>query len=183
MRTHEMPRWRHAPLTLSFLVALLSAMPALATRDEYQVKAAFLLNFAKLVKWSARNQPTPGEPLVLGVVGDASVIESMSSKLDGAQVGDNPVTIRTISRVSDVEGCHIVFVTSGRDDRAILEAARSQAALSVGESEGFAARGGVVNFYSEGKKLRFEINTEAAARAEIEISSRLLRLAKLVAGQ
>jgi preprotein translocase subunit Sec61beta len=53
----------------------------------------------------------------------------------------------------------------------------------VGESEGFATRGGVVNFFSEGKKLRFEINPQAAAQAEIEISSRLLRLAKLVADQ
>ena len=183
MRTLEVARRRHVPLTLSFLVALLHAMPALATRDEYQVKAAFLLNFAKLVKWSASHQPAPGQPIVLGIAGDANVIESMSSKLDGAQVGDHPVAVRTVSRASDVKGCHIVFVASGRDDGAILKAARAQSALSVGESEGFAARGGVVNFYSEGKKLRFEINTNAAAQAEIEISSRLLRLAKLVVDQ
>jgi len=183
MRASEARPWRHAPLTLSFLVALLSAMPALATRDEYQVKAAFLLNFAKLVKWSARNQPAPGEPIVLGVVGEASVVESVSSKLAGARVGDHSVEVRSVSGASEVEGCHIVYVAAGSDDRAILEAAREQAALSVGESEGFANRGGVVNFFNEGKKLRFEINPQAAAQAEIEISSRLLRLAKLVADQ
>jgi len=178
-----MARWRHVPLTLSFLVTLLSAMTALAARDEYQVKAAFLLNFAKLVKWPAKNQPAPGQPIVLGIVGDAGVAKSMSSKLEGAQVGKHPVAVRIVSRAAQVEGCHIVFLASGRDDDAILEAARSRAALSVGESEGFAARGGMVNFFSEGKKLRFEINTDAAAQAEIEISSRLLRLAKLVADQ
>jgi hypothetical protein len=179
-----MRHWRQVPLTLSFLVALLSAMPALATRDEYQVKAAFLLNFAKLVKWSARNQPAPGEPIVLGVVGEASVVESVSSKLAGARVGDHSVEVRSVSGASQVEGCHIVFVASGRNNEgAILEAAREQAALSVGESEGFANRGGVVNFFNEGKKLRFEINPQAAAQAQIEISSRLLRLAKLVADQ
>jgi hypothetical protein len=169
------------PLTLSFLVTLLSAMTALASRDEYQVKAAFLLNFAKLVRWPAKNQPAPGQPIVLGVVGDASVVKSMSSKLEGAQIGDHPVAVRTVSRASDVEGCHIVFVASGHEDEPILEAAHGQAALSVGESEGFAARGGMMNFFSEDKKLRFEINTQAAKQAEIVISSRLLRLAKLVA--
>ena len=178
-----MTPWRHVPLTLSFLVTLLSAMTALASRDEYQVKAAFLQNFAKLVKWPAKNQPAPGQPIVLGVVGDADVAKSMSSKLEGAQVGDHAVAIRIVSRAAEVKGCHIVFMVSGRDGNAMIEAARSQAALSVGESKGFAARGGMVNFFSEGKKLRFEINTEAAAQAEIEISSRLLRLAKLVADQ
>jgi hypothetical protein len=175
-----MARWRHVPLTLSFLVTLLCAMTALASRDEYQVKAAFLLNFAKLIKWPAKNQPAPGQPIVLGVAGDASVVKSMSSKLEGARIGDHPVAVRSVSRAEDVEGCHIVFMASGRHDKAILEAAHSRAALSVGESQGFAARGGMMNFFSEGKKLRFEINTQAAARAEIEISSRLLRLAKLV---
>jgi hypothetical protein len=178
-----MARWRHVPLTLSFLVTLLSAMTALASRDEYQVKAAFLLNFAKLIKWPAKNQPAPGQPIVLGVVGSADVAKSMSSKLEGVRVGDHPVAVRIVSRAAEVEGCHMVFLASGRDDDAILEAARSRAALSVGESEGFAARGGMVNFFNEGKKLRFEINTDAAAQAQIEISSRLLRLAKLVADQ
>jgi preprotein translocase subunit Sec61beta len=117
------------------------------------------------------------------VVGDASVVESMSSKLAGAQVGAHSVEVRSVAGVPEVEGCHIVFVASDRNEGAILEAARDQAALSVGESEGFATRGGVVNFFSEGKKLRFEINPQAAAQAEIEISSRLLRLAKLVADQ
>jgi hypothetical protein len=180
-----MARWRHVPLTISFLVTLLSAMTAPASRDEYQVKAAFLLNFAKLVKWPAGSQPAAGQPIVLGVVGDANVLNAMSAKLEGAQVkvSGHPIAVRAVSRASHVAGCHIVFVASGRENSAILAAARSHAALSVGESQGFAARGGVVNFFNEGKKLRFEINTTAAAQAEIEISSRLLRLAKLVADQ
>ena len=184
-RVTRMPvaRWKHVPLALSFLVALLGAMTALASRDEYQVKAAFLLNFAKLVKWPARAQPAPGDPIVLGVKGGASVVESLSSRLEGAEVGDHAVAVRVVSEASDIPGCHIVFFASGHETSALLDAARSHAVLSVGESEGFAARGGVVNFISEGKKLRFEINPAAAGQAEIEISSRLLRLAKLVTDQ
>jgi hypothetical protein len=178
-----MARWQLAPLTLSFLVTLLSAMTAAAARDEYQVKAAFLLNFAKLVTWPARAQPAAGQSIVLGVMGDAMVVEAISAKLEGARAGGHPMAVRAVSRAPDVEGCHIIFVASGRDNSAILEAARRHGALSVGESEGFAARGGVVNFFNEGKKLRFEINRAAAEQAEIEISSRLLHLAKLVADQ
>jgi hypothetical protein len=62
----------------------------------------------------------------------------------------------------------------------VLDAARAHAALAVGESEGFARNGGVINFFVEDKRLRFEINTDAASRARLKVSSRLLRLAVLI---
>ena len=92
-------RWRHLPLALSFLVALLGAMTALASRDEYQVKAAFLLNFAKLVKWPARAQPAPGDPIVLGVKGGASVVESqVKGNTRGAAVAGGPSSATVAAR-------------------------------------------------------------------------------------
>jgi len=171
---------RHALAALLFLATLVSAAETLASRDEYQVKAAFLLNFAKLVEWPAAAQPAEGAPIVVGIMGDEKTARAISKKLGAARVGSHPLQVRSVSGAPDVAGCHIVFVAAGHEDAAILEAASGNAALSVGESEGFAERGGVINFVNEGKKLRFEINTQAADRAGLKISSRLLRLARLV---
>jgi hypothetical protein len=174
---------RHALTALLFLAMLVNAAGALASLDDYRIKAAFLLNFAKLVEWPAAAQPAAGEPLVLGVMGDEEAAHAISDGLGDARVESHPVRVRSVSVASDVAGCHIVFVAAGHEDAAILEAASGNAALSVGESEGFTERGGIINFINEGKKLRFEINTQAADRAGLEISSRLLQLAILVSEQ
>jgi hypothetical protein len=171
---------RYTLVALLFLATLASAAAVLAARDTYRAKAGFLLNFARLTEWPAAAQPAAGEPIVLGVMADASTAQVIGARLAKARVGDHPVTLRSVASAEDVVGCHIVFVASDGDDAAILEAASGSAALSVGESEGFAERGGVINFFSEGEKLRFEINPQAADRAGLKISSRLLRLARLV---
>ena len=84
-----------------------------------------------------------------------------------------------------MDAYHIVFV--GEPSRArqssVVKAARGSRALTVGESDGFAAEGGMINFFLEGKKVRFEINRPAAEAAGLKISSRLLRLAVLVEGE
>jgi len=172
---------RHALVALLFLATLASAAAVLAARDTYRVKAGFLLNFARLTEWPAAAQPAAGEPIVLGVMADETTAQVIGARLANARVGSrHPVALRSVASAADVVGCHIVFVASDGDDAAILEAASGGAALSVGESEGFAERGGVINFFSEGEKLRFEINPRAADRAGLKISSRLLRLARLV---
>ena len=57
-------------------------------------------------------------------------------------------------------------------------AAASDGLLSIGESEGFAAAGGVVGFVREGTQLRFDINRDAAARAQLRLSAELLKVAR-----
>jgi len=175
-----MARWGRIAYGLALLAAFTIAGRIAASADEYGVKAAFLLNFAKLVEWPADAAPAAGMPIVFGVVGDESVTRAFTSGLEGARVDGHAVEVRSVAEAADVAGCHIVFVASDRSADAVVAAAPGHAALSVGEADGFATHGGVINFFSEGKKLRFEINTKAADRAGLKISSRLLRLAKLV---
>ena len=180
------PAARHrVAASISWLLAasVLLAGPAVASNDEYRLKAAFLLNFAKLVEWPESTAPAPGAPLVLAVVGSAGVRESIAAGLSGADVAGHPVVVRGIDEPSDVAGCHIVFVSEGEGDAtALVAAARGSSALSVGESRDFARLGGVINFFQEDRKLRFEINPDAADRAGLRISSRLLGLARLIDG-
>jgi hypothetical protein len=164
-------------------VSHLSAGAAGAGSDEYRLKAAFLLNFAKLVEWPASAAPAPGAPLVLAVAAPAGVRDSIAAGLAGAAVAGHPVEVRGVVDPGDVVGCHIVFVSvDGGDVAALVAAARGSSALTVGESRDFARRGGVIRFFEEKRKLRFEINPGAADRAGLRISSRLLGLARLVEG-
>jgi hypothetical protein len=168
--------WRTAA---AFVATLATAAAVHARGDEYQLKAAFLLNFARLVEWPPAFRPAPGAPMVLGVLGDSEVAEALAAGLVGAAAGDHPIEVRNLEDPSQVAGCHIVFLAGAeRDDGAIL-AARGNAALSVGQRDDFTRRGGVINFYTESSRLRFEINTRAANAAGLKISSRLLRLARI----
>ena len=62
----------------------------------------------------------------------------------------------------------------------ILENVRGQSILTIGDTDGFAQLGGIVNFVLEDGKVRFEINPESAGRARLRISSRLLTLARII---
>lgn len=154
-----------------------------AGRDEYEVKAAFLLNFARLVEWPAgAPQPPASGALVIGVAGPAEVLAVIEQNLAHASLGGRSVEVREIGGAAGVPGAHLVFVTRDAEAqaRALIEAARANGAVCVGEIAGLAARGCTINFFTEAQKLRFEINQAAARRAGLRLSSRLLQLAKLV---
>jgi hypothetical protein len=84
-----------------------------------------------------------------------------------------------------VSGCHIAFITAerGEEGREIITAVAGKSILTIGETEGFARSGGVIGFYNEGSKIRFEVNLGAAKNAKLRISSRLLKLARLVSSE
>jgi hypothetical protein len=166
----------------SILATLVLAAPAGgASHQEYALKAAFLLNFARLVEWPAEVRPGEGEPLVVAVMGSASVRRVIAQGLEGARAGSHPLEVRRLENAAQIPGSHIVFVAGrGEPDAELLDRSRSHKALSVGESPGFARRGGVIGLFTEEKKLRFEINVEAAKGAGIQLSSRLLRLARII---
>ncbi|MGH0028674.1 MAG: YfiR family protein [Myxococcota bacterium] len=160
---------------------LLASPPAGSTPDEYQVKAAFLLNFARLVEWPQKAMAAD-RPIVVSVLGSQEVRDSIAAGIGDAVIGEHPVEVQRIDSASEIGGSHILFVTRERaqEPAEIFRTARRHAALVVGESEGFAESGGTINFFTEDRKLRFEINPDAAKASGLKISSRLLRLAVLV---
>lgn len=162
-------------------LGVVAAMAASADYDEYKVKAAFLLNFARLVEWPEDSGPAPGEPLVVGVHGQGDATGDVTRALEEASVDDHPVSVRRLGSPSEMSQCHIVFVAE-EDPASAAEwlRASSRGVLTVGEATGFAGRGGVINFFVDANKLRFEINKNAAERNGLKVSSRLLRLARLV---
>ena len=169
-------------LSCALVIGLGLVQPALAQFDEYHVKAAFLYNFAKFVDWPQQTFKTPQDPIVIGVLGPVSLRKSLEEAVLGKAVEGRRFTVRQVEAADSKCGCQILFVASSERRRYRSAAGSLQEAgvLTVGETPGFAAEGGIINFKFEGDRLRFEINVDAAEQAGLHISSKLLSLAQVV---
>jgi hypothetical protein len=168
-------------------VALCSAIsaPSFAQGDapsEYQVKAAFLFNFAKFVDWPPDTYPSPQSPFAICVVGDDPFGALLDNTLAGKSLGTHPVVLRRIKELNELRRCQIAFVSSSERQNCaqLVEAVRGSRVLLVGETDGFATAGGAIEFTLEANHVRFAINPEAAQRAGLTLSSKLLMLARIV---
>ncbi len=167
-----------AALAAALLVCMRPAVAAEAAR-EYELKAAFLYNFARFVDWPAQGVTTPGV-LTLCVLGDSPFGRDLDP-IAGKTVGRASLRVRGIT-IDAASGCQIVFISGSEAPRLERDLARLRGSpvLSVGDSPGFAERGAVINFYLDQAKVRFEINIDAAQRSGLTVSSQLLRLARIV---
>jgi hypothetical protein len=161
------------------LASNVSAQSAVAR--EYEIKAAYLYNFIKYIDWPAQGLPTGSDTITIGVIGGNPFGPALAT-LDGKMVKGRKLVIKEAVRLEDLPSCQIVFVSPSEAQRMqeILNASNEAKVLTVSEVEGFAARGGIINFIEERNKVRFEINAEAAKRKGFVISSELLKLAKVV---
>jgi hypothetical protein len=166
-----------AALLLAVLLPTPAAPQGLPPLSEYEVKAGFLYNFAGLIAWPDGTPPA----LSLCIVGD-DPFGAAKAAIDGKTIGDKSLTVRTAVPSTGLDDCQIVFLASSQNERvpAIVKDLRGSPVLTVGDRAGLAAQGLIVGFYREGDKVRFEINVDAARRAGLPISSRLLNLARIV---
>ncbi len=149
---------------------------------EYPVKLAFLYNFTKFVEWPSDSFRNPDAPLVICIVGNDPFNPSIEGELRSRTVGSHPIEVRTL-RTSDILSvCHMVFVPVTAEDQAtkVVRGLKGSSTLTVGETEGFAVLGGIINLTVEENKLHFEVNLLAAERAGLKISAKMLALAKIV---
>jgi hypothetical protein len=98
------------------------------------------------------------------------------------KIKERPVVVTVLSAPAEVEGCQVLFLPAAQKDglEKILVHTLARPILTVGDTEGFAERGVLVNFYTFENAVRFEINDSAARKSGLEISSRLLKLARIV---
>jgi hypothetical protein len=159
-----------------------SVFPQSQEVSEYQIKAAFLYNFAKFVEWPAASFKDSNSPIAICVVGQNPFGAILEETVNGKKLEGRHFVVRNITADQLAGGCHILFVSSSerKHSRAILESIKTPGVLTVGEVDGFAMDGGVINFKLDGGKLRFEINPEAAAKEGLQIRSNLLSLAQIV---
>jgi hypothetical protein len=165
---------RRLPVALAMACASV-VTSAQEVSQEYQIKAAYLYNFLKYVEW-----PEPmNRTFMICVAGGQNPFGTVLDRLTSAErVRGNPVKTEII--LGPEPSCDVVFTPRNSNIPAYLQAAAGKPVLTIGESPRFIEQGGILNFFLENGKVRFEINRTAAERAGLRFSSRLLQLAKLV---
>lgn len=163
-------------------VLLLWVCNAPAQSKEYQIKAAFLYNFAQFVNWPAATLADTNAPFYIGVLGDDPFNGALDGMVQGESIDNHKIVIERSQNVEDLKNCEMIFVSKSERKHVpeILSELDSRPILTVSEIKGFAERGGSINFYQEGTKLRFEINLGAAQHDGLKISAQLLSLGKIV---
>ena len=153
--------------------------------SEYLIKAGFIYNFAKFVEWPTTAFAQTDSPIVIGVLGADPFGSLIDRIVEDKKIGPRGFVVKRFKwgkDLRDLKDCKILFISPSEkahlDD--ILQMVKGLPILTVGETPGFAERGGIIRFTLEDNRVRFEVNVEAARQSDLNISSRLLTLARII---
>lgn len=169
-------------LLIVFLLSIISELAQAQTPPtEYEVKAAFIYNFAKFVEWPPNSFTSLTDPLRICVLGNSPVGADLQNIVADKRIGSRPLLVRH-AEISDIKGCHVLFIglTESYPVQQALQAAQRTSVLTIGDMAGFLDRGGMINFIFDQSRIRFEVNLKASQGARLQLSSKLLNLAKSV---
>jgi hypothetical protein len=146
---------------------------------EYQIKAAFLFNFAKFVQWPPAAFAGMTSPIVIGILGENPFHDDLARTIRNKSIDEHPLVIKEFRSPTEATNCHILFISTSEKNRLpeIFKGLKGASVLTVGEMDHFTESGGMINFVLMGKKIRFQINHDEATRAGLKISSKLMSLA------
>ncbi len=149
--------------------------------QEYDLKAAFLFNFAQFVEWPADAFAEPGTPITIGILGQDPFGSSLDDIVAGETVHNRPLAVRRYQSVDQIESCQILFISPSEAPRLgqIMKALAHRSVLTVGETKDF-THSGIVAFDVIQRRVRLRVNLAAATEARLTISSKLLRQAQIV---
>jgi hypothetical protein len=184
---------RRVRAAIAILPLLLAAVALNAQNTsgsaEYLIKAGFIYNFANLVQWPSSSFAQPDSPIVIVILGEDHFGTTLDRALDGKKVNARSFVIKRAKSVSELQRtlgpqkeCQILYVSSSEMPHLneAIQMLKGVPVLTIGETPGFARNGGIINLVLEDNKVRFEVNVAAAKEADLNISSRLLALARIV---
>ena len=172
---------RARPAAALCISIVLGSQAAAQAPVEYQVKAAFIYNFLSFTQWPDAAFAGASDPLRICVFRSDPFAREMTSTVRGEMVAGHPVTVDQIGTADDVGHCHVLFVPKGETAHTSELLRRGELpVLTVGESDQFLRDGGTVNFVIENGRVRFDVNQHAARDRGLNLSSKLLHLARSV---
>jgi hypothetical protein len=170
-------------LALSCLVSAgQTALQSSPQLSQGQIRAAFIFNFSKFAEWPMQAYVDAGSPMTVCFVGAEDVRTAFQSLSAGKAVTGRFVEERAIKSAGELHNCQVVYIDSSNGPLVIeaVKFVRQTPALSIGTSDDFLARGGIIRLLVENNRMRFDVNVGAAGRAKIHLSSKLLALARSV---
>jgi hypothetical protein len=149
---------------------------------ESQVKSAFILNFVQFVDWPDGTFKAADDPIVIDVLGADALHSSLAAAAQGKTVKGRKLIVRAYvpAPPGGAATGHVLVTGPDVHPADILKALGPCPVLTIGDHDNFTDAGGVIRFYLEDRKVRFEINLAAAGRARLQISAKLLKLARVV---
>ena len=171
-------------MTALFCLALLTERTSAAQTPFVSpptLTAAFLYTVALFTEWPAKANPGA---LTLCVLGDPAVAESLDRLTAGRKPHGRDIAILRLATAKEARPCHLLYLSGHEPARlaSALDEVAGLPLLTIGDGEQFVRIGGVAGLFVEAGRMRFAINTDAAGRAGLRLSSQLLSLAKLFQG-
>jgi len=165
-RNHNCSLW--VGLTILALSFCVFAHPQSAS--EYQIKAAYLYNFAKATEWPAETLPRPDSTLIIGVFGgDDDFVRLLRSTLGSKMINGHPVEVKHLRPPVELRFCHMAFFRASEPTTgaALSSLSGSASVLLVGEDANFLAQGGMINLILRSGRVTFEVNPDALERSGV----------------
>lgn len=179
-------RFRSRLLLALFLGVVLHPRSSSAQQvrpTEFQVKAAYLYNFGKFVRWQA-STASATDSFEICVIGKNPFGSALEGTVAGEKIDGKTLIARNISNPQEASRCRILFISESEEGhlKSILGIAKQFGELTVSDIPDFAERGGMIEFLSQDGKIRFEVNLTPAREAGLTVSSELLKVAVKVIG-
>ena len=171
---------RAAGLALLALLGLGQVLAADSSRP-YQIKAAFIFNFAQFTQWPEEAFADKETPLVIGILGRDPFGQILEDTVRNEIVQGRRLVVERYKRVAEIKTCHILYIGDSEENRLenIGAALKSKPVLTVTEIENAAARGIIIELMTTQNRIRFRINLEVARAANLTLSSKLLRAGEI----
>jgi len=175
--------WRRGTRGLAFLVALAASHAFPQGLAEYQVKAAFLFNFARYTEWPSPGAGGQGVPFSVCIIGRDPFGDALAA-IEGKIVHDRPLRVHRGVALDQLRGCQLLWVSESEERRlaAILRAVAPYPVMTLSDIEGFVEAGGMIGLMVVEERVRFDVNLAAVRQANLHVSSQVLKLARNVTG-
>jgi hypothetical protein len=148
--------------------------------SEYQVKAAFLFNFTKFTVWPGDAFARQSDFFILGVLGKDPFGEYLDEITEGEKVAEKKLLVQRYNSIDEIRDCQILFINMPGETADVIGRLKGRSILTVSDDSMFSKLGGIVQFYNENGAVRLQINPAAAKDVNLDISSKLLRIARIV---
>ena len=173
-------------LSILFLLGTVSIQALRAPQfTEYEVKAAYIFNFTKFINWPKTTFSLSNPPFVVGIYGDDPFGLILAKIFEGRTIKGRKLVIEHYYKPEEINNCNVLFISKSVKGRIeltnVINVVQEKSILTIGDNiQEFCELGGMINFTRQYAKHRFEINNNAANRADITISQKLLSLANII---
>jgi YfiR/HmsC-like len=149
--------------------------------SEYGLKSVFLYQFCRFMEWPDSAFSSPNDPLIIGVVGEDPFGPLLKEAVQGETYHGRPIRIEHYRSARDIKRCHILFVSRSDIDQMseITSMIAGKSVVTVGETDGFLDRGGMIALTADRNRVRLRVNASTLRAAKVDVSSKLLRVAEI----